>query len=345
MTSIANTLKDSVIEYCARTGTDPMLVQGAGGNVSWKDGDSLWIKASGTWLADALHQDIFVPVDLAHLMVAIKSGDFSVTPKLRSESVLRPSIETLLHALMPHPVVVHLHAIEILAHLVRHNYEAYFTSRLDKQLRWTSVGYKKPGATLAAAVSVALDQIPGANVVFLKNHGVVIGASNVGEVENIQRKLVDALACIPHRSSLIGAVELLISPFMIVDGSQYFPVSDTAVHQLAIDVTLFDRLSKDWALYPDHVVFLGARPACFTSLDVFLKECGNTVARPELAFIQHVGVFSHHGFGLAKQAQLRCYYDVLTRQPEGCNVDSLNDEELSELLNWDAEHHRQQNTK
>jgi rhamnose utilization protein RhaD (predicted bifunctional aldolase and dehydrogenase) len=33
--------------YCSQIGADPLLVQGAGGNASWKEGDTLWIKASG----------------------------------------------------------------------------------------------------------------------------------------------------------------------------------------------------------------------------------------------------------------------------------------------------------
>jgi rhamnose utilization protein RhaD (predicted bifunctional aldolase and dehydrogenase) len=131
MNSASNALRTSVIEYCSGIGADPLLVQGAGGNASWKDGNTLWVKASGTWLAEAIEKNIFVPVDLPHLLTAIESGYFSVTPRLLGESVLRPSIETLLHALMPHRIVVHLHAIEILAHLVRDDCQTDFLSLLD----------------------------------------------------------------------------------------------------------------------------------------------------------------------------------------------------------------------
>ena len=142
MNSINDTLKTAVIEYCSIIGSDPLLVQGAGGNVSWKEGDTLWVKASGTWLAEAAEKDIFVPVDLQHLRTAIEKGDFSVTPKVLGDSVLRPSIETLLHALMPHRVVVHLHAIEILAHLVRDNCQTDFQLLLDASIHWTTVPMK-----------------------------------------------------------------------------------------------------------------------------------------------------------------------------------------------------------
>ena len=102
------------------------MVQGAGGNASWKVESTLWVKGSGTWLAEAAEKDIFIPVDLPHLQLAISNYDFSVIPKVKNESSFRPSIETLLHALMPHKIVIHLHAIEILAHLVRDNPEELF---------------------------------------------------------------------------------------------------------------------------------------------------------------------------------------------------------------------------
>jgi len=35
-----------VLQFCSRIGSDSTLVQGAGGNISWKDGNILWIKAS-----------------------------------------------------------------------------------------------------------------------------------------------------------------------------------------------------------------------------------------------------------------------------------------------------------
>jgi rhamnose utilization protein RhaD (predicted bifunctional aldolase and dehydrogenase) len=42
-------------------------VQAATGNTSIKVGPKLWIKVSGTWLADADRKDIFIPVDLAEI--------------------------------------------------------------------------------------------------------------------------------------------------------------------------------------------------------------------------------------------------------------------------------------
>jgi rhamnose utilization protein RhaD (predicted bifunctional aldolase and dehydrogenase) len=62
-------------ELSAALGADPLRTQGAGGNTSIKRDGVMWIKASGTWLADALAHDIMTPVRLEPLRKAIVDGD------------------------------------------------------------------------------------------------------------------------------------------------------------------------------------------------------------------------------------------------------------------------------
>lgn len=335
MIATTKTLKQSVIDYCAHIGADHLLVQGAGGNVSWKDGDTLWIKASGTWLAEALEKEIFVPVDLHHLNNAIRSGDFSVTPMLREVSALRPSIETLLHALMPHRVVVHLHAIEILAHLVRDNCQTDLQAQLNSAVHWTMVEYYKPGAALAVAVSTALAQKPNADVIFLKNHGVVIGGADIAEVANTLEKLTTSLSTSPVR---IRHNMLPVLPTEIEQCNQYTRVQDAGIQQLALNPELFKRLDTDWALYPDHLVFLGARAFAYKTWEAFVDE--NEHEQPELVFILGQGIFAKPTFNKAKHAQLRCFYDVIARQNTPLKIRHLSSTHIAELLSWDAEQYR-----
>jgi len=338
MNSASNSFKASVIAYCSSIGADPLLVQGAGGNASWKDGDTLWVKASGTWLAEAAEKDIFVPVDLRYIRIAIENCDFSITPRLLGESSLRPSIETLLHALMPHRVVVHLHAIEILAHLVRDDCRTEFLSLLDPSINWAMVDYHKPGAALAAAVNAALAQAPNVNVIFLKNHGVVIGGADVAEVSYILNTLTTVLSTHP-----VGAdrTSLSMLPSALVHSDQYAAAQDTEIHQLALNTTLFNRLDSDWALYPDHVVFLGAKAYAYKTWEAFFTENKAITDSAELIFIQGCGVFVKPTFSKTKYVQLLCYYEVLIRQHSQSRTKSLSLSQIAELLNWDAEKYRQ----
>ena len=329
-------MRAEVERFCAEIGNNPLLVQGAGGNASWKEGGTLWVKASGTWLAEAGQRDIFVPVDLEHLNAAIMDGDFAVTPRVTGSSSLRPSIETMLHALMPHSVVVHLHAVEILTHLVRAEFPGNVRALLrDSASRWVDIAYCKPGADLARAIAAQLSRVPGAQIVMMQSHGVVIGGRDVEEVQGLLVQLVGKLRT-PPRDPIVSQLGTLSAPL----ADAYEPVSDQAIHQLAADEFLFRRLEADWALYPDHVVFLGRRPACFETAGKFLAANPDPAGWPELWFLQEAGVFVRKGLTQAKLVQLRCYYDVLARQPDGQALHSLSPAQIESLLDWDAEKYR-----
>ena len=112
---------EALRQLSARIGADPLLVQAAGGNTSIKQDSVMWIKASGTWLMDALKRDIFVPLDLAALSRALAedSADCEnclsfIRQDLNALS-LRPSIETSVHGLMSQKVVVHVHCVNTIA--------------------------------------------------------------------------------------------------------------------------------------------------------------------------------------------------------------------------------------
>ena len=103
----------SLLEFTARIGVDPLLTQASTGNTSMKLDNVLWIKASGRWMADAIHQDILIPLELAEVRQCVKQG---VDP---AERFTAASIETAMHAVLPHRVVVHVHSVNTIAWAVR----------------------------------------------------------------------------------------------------------------------------------------------------------------------------------------------------------------------------------
>lgn len=340
MKTSIHTTAEQVKTYCARIGTDPLLVQGAGGNVSWKDGDTLWVKASGTWLADADVKDIFVPVDLVDLKKQIKVRNFAVVPSVINGSQLRPSIETLLHALMPHRIVVHLHAIEALAYLVRETAESEIRDKLSSLNLWSLVSYKKPGEALAVAVFNALEMSPNIEILLLKNHGLVIGGDSISQINSTLTQLLSKL-----KTQDIDVFDNPIpAPICIGGTKKYFPVEILGIHNLAIDSNLFDRVKNGWALYPDHVVFLGCFADFYDSILILSEELNHGI-EPELVFIQGLGVFAKVEFSIAKKMQLKCYFDVIIRQPKKASLKILCEQEVFQLLDWDAELYRQQVSK
>ena len=341
MSTASNCIEKQVKAFCAQIGADPLLVQGAGGNVSWKDDDVLWVKASGTWLVEAESKEIFVPVNLAHLQNALAKRDFSVKPEVNSNSGLRPSIETLLHALMPHKVVAHLHAVEMLAYLVQVNARQIIKSLVADSVKWIYIDYFKPGVDLARAVSEELANRPDADVVFMGNHGVVIGGRSVDEVFVTLHTLTFKLKAqrslsVPETSPATRQSDLF--------ARGYIPCVDKEVGLLALKDELINRLRHEWALYPDHVVFLGAKPAIFEAKSSQLDLDEIVRNKPPFIFSCSDGVYENLAATPAQKSQLRCYFDVVSRLGGEEKLSTLSDLQVSELLDWDAEKYRQSST-
>ena len=123
----------------------------------------------------------------------IKQGKFSDTPIHQTSSGLRPSIETLLHALMPQKIVVHVHSVEALVTLVQSDSTRVLRQKISDSLNWCKVGYNKPGAELASSIACELRGSSETNVVFMQNHGLVIGGESVFEVKNLLNEIVTSL--------------------------------------------------------------------------------------------------------------------------------------------------------
>ena len=333
-------IEKHVKEFCAQIGADPLLVQGAGGNVSWKDGGTLWVKASGTWLAEAESKEIFVPVSLSMLKNAMDHGDYAFSPYSLDVLTLRPSIETMLHALMPQKFVVHLHMVNPVAWLVRSENDAEIAAALGNDCSWLLVDYHKPGAELAKAVHSQVLSNSSVQLFLLKSHGVLVGADSIEEVEKLLDKLSKNLNITPR---LIDAVAMqeLENLQKLLKGSGYELCRDEYLNRLICDSTLYQRLKDSWAICPDHVVFLGAIAVCVDDpreLPEYLKTLD---FETPFIFLKGHGVLQMLGVTAAKLAQLMFYFDVALRQPIGYRMACLKPDEISSLLNWDAEKYRQ----
>ena len=232
-------------KFCYKIGQDPLLVQGAGGNVSIKNDGILLVKASGTSLSQALDKNIFVQVDLDYMNMKFGKGNFSFTPNAIGESNLRPSIETMLHAIMKHKVVVHLHMISALTHLVKIGSEDHLSKIIGDDFNWAYVSYTKPGENLAMAVSEILDKKPKTDVIFLENHGIVIGSDSIASAEELLRKLDvklgrDSICNKQIYSNIPKSINTQLKDFKLCN--------ENKLHNLVLNRDLFYILSNYWTL-------------------------------------------------------------------------------------------------
>ncbi len=313
---------EALAEFSARIGSDPEQVQAAGGNTSLKADGTLWVKASGFWLADAQKRDLFVPVDVAKVLDAIDGGSEAdvraAVFEERNPKGLRPSIETSLHALLPHRFVLHTHSVRAIALAIQKDARELLEKRLNG-LGWAFVPYVFPGLPLTRAIREAIDS-RAIDVVVMGNHGLVVAADELeaaaGLLAEVERRL-DAPA-LPLEVTSVAA------------RPGFRPVRHGAAHRLARHDTMRKR-AEAGSYYPDHVIFLG--PAAATPES----------RRPG----QHLLLVPGEGAYLPENAQLAadelalCLALVLSRVPEHAGLVALEPRDEAALLGWDAEKYRQ----
>jgi rhamnose utilization protein RhaD (predicted bifunctional aldolase and dehydrogenase) len=326
----------------ATLGADPLRTQGAGGNTSIKRDGVMWIKASGTWLADALAQDIMTPVRLEPLRKAVVEGDpraaaaIDFVDSAANLSGLRPSIETSVHAVIASPVVVHIHCVNTIALAVRRDGEALVRERLrphaDVKLAWAP--YRKPGLPLAQAITERLTK--DTNVLILANHGLVIAGDEVTDVADRIQRVCEALSAPPRATPSVDFEKLA----SIVEGTDYRLPQDPAVHAVALDPKSL-AIARLGSLYPDHVVFLG--PGLMEgSVDGGRLRGPPENRRPPLMMaLPGLGVVLDRSTSKNAEAMARCLADVAARIPEDAPIRVLTGAEEQELMNWEAETYRQ----
>lgn len=308
---------DAFRALSARLGQNPLRVQGAGGNTSLKHGDAMWIKASGTELAQAQAQDIFVAVDRAAALAEARgqAGDGSCkTTVLDPSCTLRPSIETTFHAAFDWPVVAHTHSIATLAHAVSPKGLEAARDKLAG-LPYVCVPYAKPGLPLTREILARID--PHTQVIILANHGLVVCGTDVQATSDLMEDVETRLA-LPARQTAHHPSAAPPDGFVWADESW-----------IACDPTMVGLVTAG-SYYPDHVVFLG--PALPRS---------DHAGHPPAIVIEGVGVALRVGATPSQKAMLRCLSDLLTRLPAGWTPTSIGAQAEAELLNWDAEKYRQ----
>lgn len=301
----------------AKLGKDPLRVQGAGGNTSLKQDGVMWIKASGTELANADTTDIFVAVDLeAARGEADGGGDGSCKATVLDPTIgLRPSIETTFHAVLDRRVVAHTHSIATLVHAVSPQGLALLDEKLAG-LPWALVPYAMPGLPLTREIMANATE--DTQVFVLQNHGLICAGDTVEEVTNLIEAVEERLVM---PSTDVPAADLVDAP----------PAGFSWAEEgwLAVDTLATDRVLNG-TYYPDHVVFLG--PA--------LPEADSALNPPAILVKGH-GVALRDDATPAQRAMLLCLSDLLRRVPHDWDLVAIGPEAEAELLDWDAEKYRQ----
>jgi rhamnose utilization protein RhaD (predicted bifunctional aldolase and dehydrogenase) len=334
------------LRLSAQIGNDILKTQGAGGNTSIKSDGVMWVKASGTWLANAATQDIMVPVFVEPLVKALRdrdgraetSTDFVV--EALNTSRLRPSIETSFHAALQSPVVAHYHCVNTISLAVLENREAVLADRMARvpDLKWVSIPYRRPGTPLAREIDKAAESKP--DVLILHNHGIVVCGDTVEEVAERIGRVTEALFVTPRATGEQDVAAL----FLASSGSGYHPAEDPCSHAPALQ-TVNQDFALGGSMYPDHVIFLGTEIGTLedgqTAAD--LEALRRTEGReaPKVLIVRGKGVLLSNSLTAGGEVMARCLAEVAGRIIAGERVAYLTPDDEYELTHWEAEIYRQ----
>jgi len=328
---------DELIEISAKLGQDLNLVQAGGGNTSWKQNGTLWIKASGKWLVNAAREEMFVPVPITDVIRDMNAGrDTTREYRTKSGVLLRPSVESSMHAVMPHPVVIHLHSVRTIAWAVQSDGRHAVAERLQG-LRWCWIPYIHPGFPLAGRIRQELDNRP--DVLILENHGLVLGAEHCVSAMALVSEVEGRLSVEPQ-STPAADVEGLQH---LADGSGWELPENREVHALGSDRRLCE-IASTGTMYPDHCVYLGPAAATCRSEEHLQEALRRYRAKydyePPFLLVEDKGVLVAQGLDRAARELLICLKRVLERIPPDKSVRYLPDSAVAKLMNWDAEKYR-----
>ena len=211
---------EDLIAISRKFGQDSRFVIAGGGNTSYKDENSLWVKASGHALA-TITEDGFAVLDRT-LLNEMGEKAYNEDTAIREEQVKndlavacvtkdrRPSVETSLHNCMGFAFVVHLHPTLVNGLMCSASAEAVCGEIFPEALY---IEYTDPGYTLFKKVYDRINAYKAANgkepqVIFLQNHGIFVGGDTTAEIEGIYSEILGKLeakvAALPEGGSEVS---------------------------------------------------------------------------------------------------------------------------------------------
>jgi rhamnose utilization protein RhaD (predicted bifunctional aldolase and dehydrogenase) len=354
-------------------GSNPEYVIAGGGNTSFKDDDYLYIKASGTSLAGMRSGD-FVKMDREKLRL-IWDKTYPEESESREAAVLadmmaarapgedgkRPSVETLLHAILPFVYVVHLHPALVNGLTCSREGEKAAAKLFGGRSIW--IPSVNPGYVLSKIVKDSMDKYKAEKgqtpeIIFLQNHGVFAAADSAEGIQSLYKGIMDTIAGAvgrkPDTSGIVnsfGNSEALGVALRSQAGTSregpwhtWF-VRNPEIAGFIKDEKSFYPLSS--AFTPDHIVYAGSEPL-FVKEGAGLEEAWkqrmeNTGLIPKTVAFRGLGVFGLGNSEKAAQTATELFVDALKVAVYSESFGGplfMNGEQIGFINNWEVERYR-----
>jgi len=362
-----------LVDISRRFGADPDYVVAGGGNTSWKDGNVLYVKGSGTSLAE-IGVDGFVRMDRKAL-AAIWSNRYPEEEDARESAVLadlmtarmsgeenkRPSVETLLHDILPFTLVVHTHPALVNGLTCSAQGERAMIDLFGEEALW--IPLTNPGYILAVVVKDAMEKYrkrtgKACQIIFLQNHGIFVASDAPSGINALYSRVMKKIRTKVTREadfssvqSSFGESEAFGAALRVLaaaySGSPAYSVfrRDTETAKLVADEAAFAPVSS--AYTPDHIVYSGSDPLFVeepAALPAAWKAFTEGKKRaPKLVALRGTGAFGLGGTEKAAQLAVELFMDsakvAAFTEPFG-GPRFMTAEGIAFINNWEVERYR-----
>jgi len=284
-----------LIDISRKYGNNRNYVLAGGGNTSWKSESVMAVKASGTELG-TIGKDGFVMLDMKRLN-KIRTALYSESREKREELVLadlmasrfdgengRPSVESLLHGIIPARLVVHTHPAVVNSLTCSKNGEKKAEEIFSGRYIW--VPLVDPGYVLAKTVDERLAEWTASHggalpdYIFLANHGVFVWGDTPEEVDKKYGKLFEILENeIADTSPVETDDNEYIPDDLLKDIGRLAGENGNALFTTGEEIRGLLKTEEKYGLLmksltPDHIVYMGHLPlvAEYKERDVFFER-------------------------------------------------------------------------
>ncbi len=359
-----------LIRLANEIGGNTEFSRAGGGNASVKIDGILHIKPSGVPLA-TLRAEELVPLRIDVLLDALHSdeevdGDPVRVAAQRAQvgdgGGRRPSVEILFHALIPEPLVLHLHPLTANAVTCNEDGPELAARILGDDAVW--VDYIDPGVPLARGVEAAREAFtartgkPAPGITLLGNHGIIVSGSTYDEVAERVHSLTDrirsAIDATPEPEAPLTAE---IAPARASELAEAFraalgaDATASSVEDFALTASSPEAGPVTRGpLIPDQIVYAGSLPIILSGdedgvavaalVEAYEAERGR---KPIIAVVPGALVIAAGDSASGAENALATYCDALrvARDADRLGrVRVMDDRERHFIENWEAEAYR-----
>jgi rhamnose utilization protein RhaD (predicted bifunctional aldolase and dehydrogenase) len=365
-------LLDEIVALSREYGKSSDWVIGGGGNTSIKDDEWMWVKASGSALANIEPQQ-FVKMSRPRLD-AIWRTSYPEDPEEREaqakadlfaarasgEEHKRPSVEALMHALFPSRIVYHTHPTLVNAVTCSREGEEAAARVLGDELLW--IPMINPGYVLARRIyderRAYLERHAGhePRFILLQNHGLVVHGQTGEDIrrdhtEIVRRTEEAAGGGAPHSRERQAGARLAEAAEKVRTtlgkDSVALPYADGVLDPFLADREALEPIAG--ALTPDHIVYAGHVPAWAErpdEVETAVKSYRDSQGvPPKVVVLRGEGVVGAGTSDTAARLAHKLFVDaarIASLVPAFGGMQFMPPEQIEFIRNWEVEKYRRQ---